>query len=120
MESRLHSPLPVIEVGWLFFISLRVSQRLLEGEGLLSLLLRILLVRSRVESSSHEHHAVVIYSVLVSPLLWLEEALYRDHGTFCEAIEGVTVLVLAPSLDVHEGRRAGSFLTVLLCTAYCE
>ena len=66
---------------------------MLEEEGLLSLLLRILLVRSRVESSSHEHHAVVIYAVLVSPLLRLEEALNRDHGTFCEAVEGVTVLV---------------------------
>ena len=85
------------------FISLMVSQRMLEGEGLLSLLLCVLLVRSRIELVGHEHHAVVIHAVLVSPFLRLEEALNRDHGTFCEAVEGVTVLVLAPSLDVHEG-----------------
>ena len=84
------------------FISLMVSQRMLEGEGLLRLLLWTHLIRS-VKLVGHEHHAVVIHAVLVSPLLWLEEALYRDHGTFCEAIEGVTVLVLAPGLDVHEG-----------------
>ncbi len=99
------------------FISLRVSQRLLEGEGLLCLLLWILLIRSRIELVGHEYHAVVLPAVLVSPFLRLEEALYRDHGTFCEMVEGVTVLVLAPSLDVHEGRCAGGFLTVLLDAA---
>ena len=102
------------------FISLMVSQRMLEEEGLLSLLRWILLVRSHVEPAGYEHHAVVLHAVLVGPFLWLEEALYRDHGTFREAVEGVTVLVLAPCLDVHEGRRAGGLLTVLLVTAYRE
>ncbi len=66
---------------------------MLEEEGLLSLLLRILLVRSHVEPAGHEHHSVVLHAVLIGPFLRLEEALYRDHGTFCEAVEGVTVLV---------------------------
>ena len=62
-----------------------------------------LLLGSLVELVGYEHHAVVLYAFAILPLFRLEVALDGDHGTLGEFVEGVNALVLAPSLDVHEG-----------------
>jgi len=82
-------------------------------EGLVGLLLR-LLVGGLVELGGDEHHALVLHAVLVGPFFGLEVALHGEHRALGEPVERCGVLVLAPCLDVDEGRHAVALFAVLL------
>lgn len=57
-----------------------------------------------MELHCHENDTLVFLAVGTRPFLGLEVAGYGDVLAFLEAVEGVEVLVLAPCLDVDEGR----------------
>lgn len=99
------------------FVVIRQVLFLAFFRGFCRLCRSFLLFDGRIELDSRHHDAVAFRAVL-APLFGLEVPLDGEHGAFGQNVERPGVLVLAPSLDIHEGGNAGGFLAVLFLAAY--
>ena len=70
------------------------------------LLLRrsVFFLNRRIELGSYHYDAVVFHTVLIGPFFRLAIAFNGEQSAFGQLAESFSVFILAPCLEIHEGR----------------